>query len=227
MCLLCAVTSCSSFIIFFPPFLFLSFPFFLFFFPSRSLGPGNQIHRRRHAVAWPKGTPTAPMARWVRIYVLSPPHDRDLVLFARLISSTAADRYSLACPLSLFPFSRWPPRLSALRVHLEHRLHATRAPFQRPLRASESVPFPPSPCVSRVLQQLGKRDCDLVFGTRTKRAGNTNTTLPPPPSLPLSLSSLRFQLRNFSPEASELLTLGLNVASRRGNINNDGTPRSE
>lgn len=148
MCLLCAVTSCSSFIIFFPPFLFLSFPFFLFFFPSRSLGPGNQIHRRRHAVAWPKGTPTAPMARWVRIYVLSPPHDRDLVLFARLISSTAADRYSLACPLSLFPFSRWPPRLSALRVHLEHRLHATRAPFQRPLRASESVPFPPSVCVS-------------------------------------------------------------------------------
>lgn len=218
MCLLCAVTSCSSFFIFFSPFLSLSFSFF----SSRSLGPGNQIHRRRHAVAWPKGTPTAPMARWVRIYVLSPPHDRDLVLFARLISSTAADRYSLACPLSLFLF---PPWLSALRVHLEHRLHATRAPFQRPLRASESVP----PCVScsptawetrlrsrprNVYETSGKYEYCAVL--RCHRL-----------SFSLFLSSLRFQLRNFSPEASELLTLGLNVASRRGNINNDGTPRSE
>lgn len=120
---------------FFSSFPFSLFSFLSFFFPSRSLGPGNQIHRRRHAVAWPKGTPTAPMARWVRIYVLSPPHDRDLVLFARLISSTAADRYSLACPLSL-SLSLFALTASALGL--------TRA-FRAPIARNACTVSTPSP----------------------------------------------------------------------------------
>lgn len=180
MCLLCAVTSCSSFIIFFSPFLSLSFSFF----SSRSLGPGNQIHRRRHAVAWPKGTPTAPMARWVRIYVLSPPHDRDLVLFARLISSTAADRYSLACPLSL------SLSLFALALGLTR---AFRAPIARNA-CTVSTPSPRFRIRAPVCLVFSNSLGNEIAISSPERVRNEReirilrrTTLPPPLFLPLSL----------------------------------------
>ena len=123
-----------------------SFLFFLLssFFFAFSAGPGNQIHRRRHAGGCPakKGPPRR---RWRggSAYVLPRPRTIETSPFRSpcffFLRRSIFSRLSSRRAESATNSSR------LLRVHHERRLHATRPPVSTPcsrLCCSSPLPFP-------------------------------------------------------------------------------------
>ena len=136
-------------------FLLVSFSFFFLLLLSFafSAGPGNQIHRRRHAGGCPakKGPPRRRWRGGSSIRASPSARDRDLAFSLVLFLLPSADRYSLACPLAV-P-SPPPTSSSLLRVHHEHRLHATasarfNALFAALLRSRSRLPRSSRVCAS-------------------------------------------------------------------------------